>query len=194
MSKVLTFFIFLSLCINTFAQSTRSRGIESVGLGVQLYPAGTMINLKSNWKVSPREILTGKLGYNFARRQDFGKHDNEEGGGPGFTLAYKRYFKTALSGWFIEGRAAMWFLDIDWRDNTPLRSGNTDITVFQPTAGLGYDFLMGDAMKLGLIAAFGYEVNLATNGEPVGEGGISLLGISLVYKLQSKRSASTKRK
>jgi len=194
MTKALTFLLLLSFCNAISAQNTRSRGIESVGLGLQIYPAGTMINLKSNWKVSPREILTGKLGYNFAMRQDFGKHDNEEGGGPGFTVAYKRYFKTELSGWFMEARAAMWFLDIDWGDNTPLRSGNTDITVVQPTVGLGYDFLINHSLKLGFIAAFGYEVNVATNGEDVGEGGISLLGISLAHKLGSKQSASTKRK
>jgi len=41
-------------------------------------------------------------------------------------------------------------------------------------------------VKIGLIAAFGYEVNVATKGEPVGEGGISLIGISFSQKLRSK--------
>ncbi|MBO3698440.1 hypothetical protein [Roseivirga sp. E12] len=176
-----------------FAQTVRSRGLETVGIGVQRYPAGTIVNLRSAWKISTRSVLMGKLGYNMAKRKDFGKHDNEEGGGPGFTLAYKRYFKTGLSGWFIEGRASMWFLDIDWRDDQPSISGNTDISVVQPTAGIGYDFLLNDKMKLGLIAAFGYELNVVTSGEPVGEGGISLIGFSFAYKLGSKRSSQAAR-
>lgn len=175
------------------AQGTRHRGIESLGFGVQVYPAGIMFNLKSSWAVSPKELLVGKIGYNAAMRKDFGKHDNEEGGGLGFTLAYKRYFKTGFSGWYVEGRTAMWFLDIDWTDNAPPRSGNTDITVLQPTIGLGYDFLINDSLKLGLIGAFGYEVNIATSGEPVGEGGISLLGFSFAYKIGAKRSAAANR-
>ncbi|OEK01695.1 hypothetical protein BFP97_09275 [Roseivirga sp. 4D4] len=186
----LVFVIFSTLAA---AQDVRTRGLESAGLGVQLYPAGAIINLKANWAMSANSMLVGKLGYNIAMRQDFGKHDDEEGGGPGFTLAYKRYFKSGFSGWFLEGRASMWFLDIDWRDDQPLRSGNTDITVLQPTIGLGYDFLINDSIKLGLIGAFGYELNVATSGEPVGEGGISLLGISFAYKLGSKRSAVSSR-
>lgn len=172
-------------------QDISQRGIESAGIGIQLYPAGTIINLKAGWAVSAKSMLIGKVGYNMAMRQDFGKHDSEEGGGLGFTAAYKRYLKAGLSGWFIEARAGMWFLDIDWLDDTPPRSGNTNISVFQPTAGIGYDFLINDNMKLGLIAAFGYEVNVATKGEPVGEGGISLIGISFSHKLRSRRSSKT---
>jgi len=167
-------------------QDSSQHGIESAGIGIQFYPAGTIINLKADWTVSDKSMLIGKIGYNMAMRQDFGKHDNEEGGGLGFTAAYKRYLKPGYSGWFIEARAGMWFLDIDWLDNSPQRSGNTNISVFQPTVGVGYDFLLQKNVKIGLIAAFGYEVNVATKGEPVGEGGISLIGISFSQKLRSK--------
>lgn len=169
-------------------QDVQERGLESLGMEVQLYPAGTILNLKGDWAVSPKSMLIGKIGYNRAMRQDFGKHDSEEGGGLGFTAAYKRYLKAGFSGWFVEARAGMWFLDIDWRDDSPARFGNTDISVFQPTAGIGYDFKLNENLKLGLIAAFGYEVNVATKGDPVGEGGISLIGISFSHKLGSRRS------
>lgn len=173
----------------SMGQDVRKRGIESLGIEVQLYPAGTILNLKADWAVSAKSMFIGKIGYNMAMRQDFGKHDSEEGGGLGFTAAYKRYLKAGFSGWFLEARAGMWFLDIDWRDDSPSRSGNTDISVFQPTVGIGYDFKLNENLKLGLIAAFGYEVNVATKGEPVGEGGISLIGISFSHKLGSRRSS-----
>ncbi len=182
--------------ISTLAigQSVRKRGLESIGAEVQLYPAGTIFNLKTDWAISVKSLLIGKVGYNKAMRQDFGKHDSEEGGGLGFTAAYRHYLKTDFSGWFVEARAGMWFLDIDWRDDNPARTGNTKISVFQPTLGIGYDFVLSDNLKLGLIAAFGYEVNVGTRGEPVGEGGISLVGISFSHKLGTQRSSKAKTK
>lgn len=190
--KLLLSILFMAVITTlSMGQDVHKRGIESLGIEVQLYPAGTIANLKAAWAVSTKSMLIGKVGYNMAMRQDFGKHDSEEGGGLGFTAAYKRYLKAGFSGWFVEARAGMWLLDIDWVDNSPSRSGNTNITVFQPTAGIGYDFKLNEHLKLGLNAAFGYEVNLATKGEPVGEGGISLIGISFSHMLGSGRSSKT---
>lgn len=187
MRLLLSVFFMAMVTIQGIGQDMPKRGIESVGIEAQFYPAGNMINLKTGWAVSDKSMLIGKVGYNRAMRQDFGKHDNEEGGGLGFGAAFKRYFKTGLSGWFIEARASMWFLDIDWQDNSPLQTGSTNISVFQPTAGVGYDFKINDNLKLGLTAAFGYEVSVATKGESVGEGGISLFGISFAHILGSNR-------
>lgn len=168
----------------TYAQNTPKRGVQSVGFGLQVYPAGTIINIKSAWAVSTKGELIGKLGYNFAQRENFGEHDSEEGNGPGFTIAYKRFLNAGFKGWYAEARMGMWFLDIDWQDNLPATSGNTDISVFQPTLGIGYDFpLKNERIKLGLLVAFGYEVNIVTSGEEVGQGGISLLGLSFIYDL-----------
>lgn len=143
-----------------------------------------MFNVKADWILGDRSSLIGKLGYNIARRQDFGEHDKEEGGGIGFAIGYRQYLKDGHSGFFIEGRVGMWFLDIDWQDNNPSQRGNSDISVFQPTAGIGYDFLVrDDQIKLGILVAFGYEVNVTTSGEDVGQGGISLVGLSVGFKL-----------
>ncbi|GEM_PF-370526 len=173
------------------AQSTRQRGAQSLGFGIQIYPAGTIYNIKSAWAVSAKGELIGKLGYNIAQRENFGEHDSEEGNGPGFTLAYKRYLRTGFKGWYAEGRMGMWFLDIDWRDNNPAASGNTDISVLQPTLGIGYDFpLKNERIKLGLLVAFGYEVNIVTSGEEVGQGGISLIGLSFMYNLNKAGKSS----
>ncbi len=165
-------------------QESSDKKMEFAGMEIQLYPAGTIINAKASWPLSDKGEFIGKLGYNIARRQNFGEHDKENGSGPGFTLAYKHYLKPDRYGWFAEVRMGTWFLDIDWQDNSPLRTGNSDISVFQPTAGIGYDFLLNDnKIKLGFIVAFGYEVNIVTSGEEVGQGGISLFGASLSFRL-----------
>ena len=174
-----------------YGQNTRNRGAQSLGFGVQIYPAGTILNLKSSWAVSHRSELIGKLGYNFAQRENFGEHDSEEGGGPGFTLAYKRFLKSGFKDWYAEARVGMWFLDIDWRDNTPAASGSTDISVFQPTIGIGYDFpINNERIKFGALVAFGYEVNVITSGREVGQGGISLFGLSFTYDLNKEGKGS----
>ena len=182
MKRIIFLLLFASSLTSVFGQTEKK--LDAIGIETQLYPAGTMFNVKANWALGEKSSLIGKLGYNIARRQDFGEHDKEEGGGLGFALGYKRYFKDGHSGFFVDGRLGMWFLDIDWEDNNPSRQGNSDITVFQPTAGIGYDFLLkNDKIKLGVFVAFGYEVNMVTSGEEVGQGGISLVGLSVGFRL-----------
>ncbi|MFY0592674.1 hypothetical protein [Roseivirga sp.] len=184
MKNLLLLFLTLITC-SAFAQNDKPQSrLDAIGLETQVYPAGNMVNLKASWLSGERGRLIGKLGYNFARRKDFGKHDLEEGGGPGLAVAYRQYFNHKWSNFFIEGRASTWFLDIDWQDNSPSRMGNTDITVFQPTLAIGYDWATkNDKINFNILIGFGYEVNVITSGEGVGEGGISLLGLSVDFRL-----------
>lgn len=173
--------ILLSLCTSFDVLSQESQAgtskISTLGLEIQAYPAGIITQASIGFQASPKSEIIGSLGYNIARRQDFGVHDNEEGGGFGYAFAYKRYFKEGLKDWFLEAQTSFWYMNIDWTDNNPANSGSTEITVFQPTIGIGYDFqLKGDRLKIALKAAFGYEININTQGEEVGEGGISLFG------------------
>ncbi len=177
MNKVIPTAIFLLMPLLSYGQN-------SIGFDTQMYPAGFIINGKASWQNGKSVELIGKIGYNIARRQDFGEHDKEEGGGPGLTFAYRKYLSSDFQRWYIEARAGLWFLNIDWEDNAPANSGTTDITVFQPTIGIGYDWsFSNDKMKAGVIAAFGYEVNVITNGEKVGQGGISLIGLSYSLRI-----------
>ena len=88
----------------------------------------------------------------------------------------------------MEGRFDLWFLNINWEDRVGdqvVRSGETSILVFQPTVAGGYQYPLKKtplAIELGL--AFGVEWNIATSGEAVGEGGISLLHLGLTYRLR----------
>lgn len=134
---------------------------------------------KAGFHLNEKNDLNLRLGYNLARIQDFGKHDNEEGGGLGINVGYRHYLKEDRKGWFYEGKTSVWFMNIDWRDDIPLRTGSTYITVLQPTAVVGYAFKLSESFSLNTYAGFGYEINIISSGEDVGEGGISLLGFSL---------------
>ncbi len=135
--------------------------------------------------------LTSRIGYNFTDRRDWGEHENEEGGGPGFSLGIeKRSF--LASNLSVNLRADLWFMDIDWRDPAsgsalcgalpcPYETGTTEITVFQPTIGLGYQLPIPGKLGIKPSLSFGYEINVETKGEDVGEGAILLLGLKVGY-------------
>jgi len=123
-----------------------------------------------------------RLGYNWIRHRDLGVHEDERGNGFGFTVGYKRYFKENYEGFFIGARSDFWFNELDWKDNIDLPteiSGTTNITVIQPTAEAGYLFLLNNNWIFAPNIAFGYEVNVKTEGAPVGEGAILLLGFKI---------------
>ncbi|MFT6827223.1 MAG: hypothetical protein ACJAZV_000504 [Roseivirga sp.] len=181
-----TIFI-IALFFSTFsvsAQEFKKWQLNDVGLEMQAYPAGMMFMAKANFNLSEKNQFTTKVGYNMARRQDFGEHDNEEGGGLGANLAFKHYFKENYSGWNYSLRASLWMMTIDWSNNAPAQSGTTSITVFQPTISGGYDFALNPKLKLGIFVAFGYEINVISSGQDVGQGGISLLGFSISQKIK----------
>jgi len=173
--------LILSMCFS-FSIS-KAQKAEGYGLEIQAYPAGMMFLAKTAFSLNEQNILNARIGYNMARRQDFGEHDNEEGGGLGLNVGFKHYLKPIHSGFYYELKSSIWFMNIDWRDNKPNRNGSTSITVFQPTAMAGYDFNLNSKLFLGLYAGFGYEINVISSGEAVGQGGISLVGLSLLRKL-----------
>lgn len=105
---------------------------------------------------------------------DAGKHQNESGDGYGIGIEARRFHATTRSAWFSGARVELFKLDIDWKDPGH-RSGNTDITVLQPTGRLGYRFAKAG---LELSGNLGAEINLRTKGEQVGEGAIVLAGLA----------------
>jgi hypothetical protein len=165
------------------AQDLRKWELNDAGLEIQAYPAGLMFMAKANFNLTLKNQFTTKIGYNMARRQDFGEHDNEEGGGFGINVAFKHYFNQNYLGWNYSLRTSVWMLNIDWMNNSPSETGITSITVLQPTIAGGYDFALNSKLKIGLFIAFGYEVNIITSGQNVGQGGISLMGFSLTHQI-----------
>lgn len=170
-------FILSSSVPKGYAQSSPHLGAEA-----QVYPAGIILGVRGGVDLGNQQELNVRLVYNITDRQDFGKHDNEEGEGPGFGVGYRYYLLNKLEGFFIGGRADLFFLEIDWRDDNPLREGRTDIIVLQPTAEVGYDLLKNNpAWSLFPTLSFGVEINVDTDGEPVGEGAILLGGLNVSY-------------
>lgn len=160
----------------------QAQPIDQVGVEVQVYPAGVILGLKTGILLDDGHEFNLRVGYNITRRGDFGVHDNEEGGGPGFGFGYRYRIEEAFDERaFIGARADLWFMDLDWRDRQPDRVGTTSITVLQPTLEAGYDLLDRSDWRLQPTISFGYEFNVDTDGEEVGEGPILLGGLNALY-------------
>lgn len=177
-----------TLQAETEISPTKQTSEKKIGIGLesQFYPAGFIHGIRFDYFLSSVDLVNVRSGYNFARRLDYGKHDNEEGGGIGFGLGYRRtdvnIFGETL---FLGARLDFWNMNINWqRDFLGLtQNGISKIKVLQPTLELGKKILLDDNFTLTLSIALGMEVNYKTIGEPVGEGAILLWGVSLGYEM-----------
>ncbi|QDU65013.1 hypothetical protein [Engelhardtia mirabilis] len=161
---------------------TWSTLFQNAGVEMQVYPAGVIAGLHTQYLLDERRALTFRIAANVADRNDYGKQDDEQGGGWGVGAGYRSYFGPRREGWLWGARADLWTLEIDWTDDPGLpgeQSGSTDVLVFQPTIEAGYGWDLGD-WRLELLAGFGFEINVVEHGRDVGEGPIGLLGVTLV--------------
>ena len=150
------------------------------GPSLQIYPAGIIAGVEVRTPVGDDDVVSLRAAYNATDRQDFGEHDDEEGGGPGLGVGVRRYFSAERTGWHVGGRLDLWFLEIDWEDDAPAAEGTTDVIVLQPTVEGGYGWEIGSGWTLDLTASVGAEINLDEDGEDVGEGAIGLLGVTFI--------------
>ncbi len=175
-------FPILMLNLICFAAKAQTEQVFDVSMEIQAYPTGIIPGLRLEKGFAEKHAVHLRLGYNWVRHRDLGEHDDERGDGYGFTLGYKYYFGSDFQRFFLGARNDIWWNTIDWKDNidTPMEvSGQTDITVVQPTLEAGYLFAFGENWLFTPAIGFGYEVNVKTEGQPTGEGAILLLGISL---------------
>ncbi len=161
----------------------------SLGMEMQAYPAGIVPGIRFDLGISDQLNLTSRIGYNFTDRRNWGEHDNEEGAGPGFGLGLERtgFLAQNLS---LHARTDLWFMDIDWSDPysgpilcgalpCPDEIGKTSIVILQPTIGIGYSIPFSNRYFVKPSLSFGYEINIKTEGEEVGQGAILLVGFQL---------------
>ena len=181
--------LFLSIFSFSFLLATTAFGQTDksfdVGLEVQAYPTGVIPGIHLEWGVSSQDGLLARIGYNIVRHRDLGVHGDERGGGFGFTLGYRRYFKENRNGFFLGAKSDLWFNKIDWKDDVNLVTefgGQTDVTVLQPTAEAGYVMNLDKGWIFVPSIAFGAEINIKTEGSPVGEGAIILLGFTFAKR------------
>ena len=166
--------------------TTLSFGQTDISFEFQAYPAGLIPGVRFEKNFKENYAFHLRLGYNWVRHQDFGEQDDERGDGYGFTLGYKRYFKAGHEGFFIGARNDIWWNELDWKNNigTPGETtGTSNITVLQPTLEAGYAFTKNNLIFTPTVA-FGFEFNVKTEGLPMGEGAILLLGVNLGYRIQ----------
>lgn len=174
--------ILLFVCFTLIAATAQSSKSYDVGLEIQAYPTGVIPGIHFEYGLSEKDGLLGRVGYNIVNHRGLGIQDNEKGGGFGFSVGYRRYFKTNRQGFFLGARTDLWFNKIDWKENPTLPTeikGQTDVTVFQPTAEAGYVInLKQEGWSFVPSIAFGAEINIKTTGRPVGEGAVLLLGFA----------------
>ena len=153
-----------------------------VSFELQVYPTGVIPGVRFELALDNQQSIHIRLGVQEIRHEDFGVHDDERGDGAGFTLGYKRYFSPGLTGPALSFRTDLWFNSLDWSDDVGTaseRRGRTDVTVLQPTIEFSWHYPLGTQFFVTPSAAAGFEINVDTDGEDVGEGFIILAGVLL---------------
>lgn len=187
MTSWLKFIGLLTLILLTGNQSVAQETniIEELQIEYQWYPAGHIITANGEIGISKRDAITMRIGTNIARHRDLGKNDNEEGIGAGTSVGYRRYFRDHLKWLFVGARCDIWFNTIDWQNTEQgvLSTGETDIIVLQPTIAGGYKYVTkNDQWSIGLSLDLGFEFNVKEEGQPVGQGPISLLSTQIGFR------------
>lgn len=183
MHRWLPFLLWAALALPLSAQTPA----RAFGFEFQAYPTGLIPGLRFDYHFRPHHGLNARVGYNRIRHGDNGVQDNEQGDGFGGTLGYRYYFRADWSRWFLGLRSDIWRNRLDWYTQHPndpgIEYGTSKIWVVQPTLEGGYQFVWGQGRYFFTPAlAFGAEVNVKTDGAPVGEGAILLLGVSAGWR------------
>ena len=166
--------LFILILIINALQLT-AQNATGIGFEFQAYPTGLIPGFYIEKPVGTKGDLYARLGYNWIRHRDLGKHDDERGDGFGFTLGYKQFLNnTSKTKWRLGVKNDIWWNSIDWTEGN--FTGNTKITVVQPTLEMGYVWQKSN-MLISPTIAFGYEINVQTEGSPTGEGAILLFGV-----------------
>ncbi len=175
------FLLFILVCCYNSAFCQLELGVE-----IQAYPTGLIPGIHIEYGLTEQSGLQGRIGYNIVRHRDLGEHEDERGGGFGGTLGYRYYFKPSRTGIMLGFRSDLWRNEIDWKDNIGAIDeiiGKTKVTVLQPTAELGYVFLLNNGLIFLPTISLGAEINIETDGADVGQGAIILLGVTVAKRL-----------
>ena len=179
MKKLISLTI-ISFCFIITARS-QDFGYKTIDVGgeFQWYPKGYIYALHLAYNFPIHHSVQARIGYNKSNWKEKGLHANEEGGGPGFSLGYRYYFLVRPHGFFLGAHADVWRLSIDWRGTI---NGRSKIWALQPTAEMGYMFLINDMFFISPSIAAGVQTNVKTEGQSVGDGSVILIGISTGWK------------
>lgn len=182
--------VFFLLQTALYAQRAEKKSKSNplfAGAELLWYPAGFITGATAGYYVAPKHFISAGIGIDIANRKDFGKNDDEKGTGFGGSLGYRYVFTPNKSSFFLGARVDLWTMKVNWKDKvgTPQAiNGTTKITIFQPTATVGYWVKPKNSRFNFLFSAGGgAEINIKTNGKDVGEGGMWLVGTVIYYSL-----------
>ena len=100
---ILSAFIILILLLMSFNNTIQAQEVKKpfdVGLELQAYPTGLLSGIHLEKGFGQREAINLRIGHNFIRHRGLGVHEDERGGGFGFTLGYRHYFSPTFSKFF----------------------------------------------------------------------------------------------
>lgn len=152
------------------------------------YPAGQMygVRFEHHWGKFNQQEINFRLAYNRAFRYNWsGLNDDEQGGGFGFSTGYRYHFLHIHGvNLFVGARTDIWQMSIFWKDYNHLpQKGTTHITVLQPSAEVGFRLLVSNTISATFYGGIGQEINIATKGKEVGQGGMYIWGATLGYTI-----------
>jgi len=175
--------IYLLLSGFLYSQEYIEFGYRTTDIGgsYEWYPSGSVFGLHAAFNSRLHHSVHFKLGYNVSNRKDGGENDNEKGNGWGGTLGYRYYFKPFPHKFFIGARSDLWRMSIDWEKGG--QAGTSKTWTLVPAFEIGYTFFINDQAFLTPSMSTGTEINLKTDGQKVGQGFITLIGISAGVRL-----------
>lgn len=177
MKKIAVPFFLLTIISGKINAQEMGYTTTDIGGSFQWYPAGTISGLHFAFNSRLHHSVMFKLGYNKTNRKDQGDHDNEKGDGWGGSVGYRYYFKPFPHKFFIGTRCDLWRMKIDWNEGT--QSGQSKTWTLQPVLEIGYTFFVNDQMFITPSIANGADINVRTEGQKVGQGFKTLLGLSV---------------
>ena len=181
MKKCACLFI-ISFCFIISARSQEEFGYKTIDVGgeFQSYFRGYTAVLHLAYNFPIHHGIQFKVGYNKSNWKDAGTHDDENGGGPMFSLGYRYYFLVRPHGFFLGAHADLSRLSIDWKKG--ITTGTSKIWALQPTFELGYMILINDMFFITPSVGTGVQTNIKTEGDKVGDGSVFTTGISMGWK------------
>ena len=152
-----------------------------IGAQFQWYPSGTISGLHLAFNSRIHHSVLVQLSYNKTNRKDNGEKENEKGSGWGGAIGYRYYFKPFPHKFFIGAKTDIYRMKIDWVQG--IQTGESRTWTLQPTFEIGYTFIINDQAFITPSVSNGVEINLKTEGDKVGQGFITLIGISAGFRL-----------
>jgi hypothetical protein len=181
MKKATVLFLLILFFHGAKSQEEIGYNTNDIGGEFQWHPSGTVTSLHVAFNAKMHHSVLVSLGYNKINRDENSDKDVEKGSGWGGTIGYRYYFRLLPHKFFVGARAGLWRKKIDWAQD--LQTGETTTWTIQPTFEIGYTFIINDWAFITPSVSNGVEINMKTEGEKVGQGFITLIGISAGFRI-----------